>query len=321
MVIVLPLFQTSHLGLCRIMISKSILIFCIVVHYSYFTMAVNLNTNFNITIQTINILLKEFQMKHPIIISTANSITEEIPLLKFLHRNRHFCNMYGTLYSDEKIHISKDFTQSAIIFVKKPYVNITEQLSYFPTKMPTIVMLSEKEFFPDTKLNIDQEIYFFEIQTMQLYESYSVNNKDFRIMLGAIAQKTKTFEWKENVNSNFVKRRSNFHGLILRGMAEFSGDYLNADPIYRTENNYFANNKTYLVNGYIYGLFYDIFREIEDHLNFTTLLYKNEEEVWGYVYPQPNGTYLGTGIVGDVFFQRADLGILIKSNLRFRIVM
>ena len=127
-------------------------------------------------------------------------------------------------------------------------------------------------------------------------------------MLGAIAQKTKTFEWKENVNSNLIKRRSNFHGLILKGMAEFSGDYLNADPKYRTENNYFSNNKTYLVNGYIYGLFYDIFREIEDHLNFTTLLYKNEEEAWGYIYPQPNGTYRGTGVVGDVFFQRADLG-------------
>ena len=124
-------------------------------------------------------------MKHPIIITSANSITtEEINLLKFLHQNGNFCNMYGILRSLEKIHISKDFTQSAIIFVKKSYVNITEQLNYFPTKMPTIVMLSKKEFFPDTKLNIDQEIYFFVIQTMQLYESYSINNKYFRIMLG-----------------------------------------------------------------------------------------------------------------------------------------
>ena len=144
--------------------------------------AVNLNANLN-TIQTIKILLKEFQMKHPIIITSTNSITEQIPFLKLLHQNGDFCNIFET-NSDEKIHISKDFTQSAIIFVKKSYVNITEQLNYFPTKMPTIVMLSKKEFFPDTKLNIDQEIYFFEIQTMQLYESYSINNKYFRIMLG-----------------------------------------------------------------------------------------------------------------------------------------
>ena len=299
--------QYSDMHYC-IMVSKTILIFClVVVNYSYSTK----NTKLNST-QTIQILLKEFQMKHPIIITSANSITtEEINLLKFLHQNGNFCNMYGILRSHDKIHISKDFKQSAILFVKNSYVNITKQLHHFPAKMTTIVMLYKKEFFPDTKLNIDQEIFFFEIQTMQLYESYSINKKDFRIVLGAISQKTKTFEWKENVNSNLIKRRSNFHGLILKGMAEFSGDYLNADPKYRTEKNYFSNNKTYLVNGYIYGLFYDIFREIEDHLNFTTLLYKNEEEAWGYIYPQPNGTYRGTGVVGDVFFQRADLGTTI----------
>ena len=70
-------------------------------------MAVNVKTNLNTT-QTIQILIKEFQMKHPIIITAANSITiEEISLLKFLHQNGNFCNMYGILRSHEKIHISK----------------------------------------------------------------------------------------------------------------------------------------------------------------------------------------------------------------------
>ena len=85
--------QYSDMHYC-IMVSKSILILClVVVNYSYSTMAVNVKTNLN-TIQTIQILIKEFQMKHPIIITAANSITiEEISLLKFLHQNGNFCNM------------------------------------------------------------------------------------------------------------------------------------------------------------------------------------------------------------------------------------
>ena len=44
-------------------------------------------------------------------------------------------------------------------------------------------------------------------------------------------------------------------------------------------------------------------------MNFSTIQYKNKENAWGMIYPQSNGTFHGTGIVGDIFFKRADLAV------------
>ena len=52
----------------------------------------------------------------------------------------------------------------------------------------------------------------------------------------------------------------------------------------------------FVVNGYTYGLFQDVLEELESKLNFSTLLYKNKKDEWGFVYPQSDGTFRGTGI-------------------------
>ena len=33
------------------------------------------------------------------------------------------------------------------------------------------------------------------------------------------------------------------------------------------------------------------------------------------IYPQPNGTFHGTGIIGDIFFKRADLAVAPLGNV------
>ena len=48
---------------------------------------------------------------------------------------------------------------------------------------------------------------------------------------------------------------------------------------------------------------------LQTRLNFSTSLYKRKEAAWGMIYPQPNGTYHGTGMIGDIFFKRADLAV------------
>ena len=78
-------------------------------------------------------------------------------------------------------------------------------------------------------------------------------------------------------------------------MTEFSGTQMNARLSYIDEAPYFENNKTYRVNNYTYGMFHDILQLMENQLNFSTTLYKRKDAVWGYIYPQPNGTYIGTG--------------------------
>ena len=79
-------------------------------------------------------------------------------------------------------------------------------------------------------------------------------------------------------------------------MVEFTGSMVGADPDYVNKAPYFPNNQTYLVNGYTYGKYNDVLETLQSQLNFTTDLYKRKETAWGYIYPQPNGTYIGTGI-------------------------
>ena len=92
-------------------------------------------------------------------------------------------------------------------------------------------------------------------------------------------------------------------------MTEFSPIRMEANPRYLNEAPFFPNNKTYLVNGFTKGIFQDVLEMLQDKLNFTYDMYKREEVSWGQVYKYPNGTIIGTGIVGDVFFKRADMAV------------
>ena len=49
------------------------------------------------------------------------------------------------------------------------------------------------------------------------------------------------------------------------------------------------------VNGYTYGIFNDVLEALQSQLNFTSNLYKRKKTAWGYIFPQPNGTFTGTG--------------------------
>ena len=50
-------------------------------------------------------------------------------------------------------------------------------------------------------------------------------------------------------------------------------------------------------------------QELESQLNFTTGLFKRKPGGWGYVYPQNDGSYKATGMIGDIFFKRADIAV------------
>ena len=99
------------------------------------------------------------------------------------------------------------------------------------------------------------------------------------------------------------------------GMTEFSGTQMNARLSYIDEAPYFENNKTYRVNNYTYGMFHDILQLLENQLNFSTTLYKRKDAVWGYIYPQPNGTYTGTGI--NFFCIKTAFITLVKDTFIF----
>ena len=147
------------------------------------------------------------------------------------------------------------------------------------------------------------------MKTQEVFESYQINNRNVNRKLGELQQTTKSFQWEHGVSSDFIKRRSNFYGLVIKGMTEFEGMFMNARLSYLENALFFPNNQTYHINNFIYGVYHDILTIIERQLNFSTILYKRKKEAWGYVYPQPNGSYVATGIVGDVFFKRVDIAV------------
>ena len=117
------------------------------------------------------------------------------------------------------------------------------------------------------------------------------------------------FKWQKDVNPDFIKRRSDFHGIVLKGMVGFFGwDMFAADSRYMEKAPYFRINETYQVNGFTDGLFHDILMTLQDRLNFTTVLYKRKKDIWGFINSE-NGTYEGTGMIGDIFFKRADIAV------------
>ena len=48
-------------------------------------------------------------------------------------------------------------------------------------------------------------------------------------------------------------------------------------------------------------------QELESQLNFTMALFKRKGGGWGYVYPQNDGSFEATGMIGDIFFKRVDI--------------
>ena len=223
-------------------------------------------------------------------------------MLKTLFKNDKFAQM---VYNIEEIPITKNVLQNdVVIFVTtKMMGNQFQTLQLLIEALEgqyMIILMSEKEeiyneLYEKLEIQINQPIYFYKMPTKELFETYSINNQKIKRKLGFISSKNTNFFWESNISSNFMKRRSNFHGLTLKVMVEFSGSSMNVDPTYIEKSPYFSNNKTYKVNGYTYGIFNDVLETLQSQLNFTSNLYKRKKAAWGYVYPQPNGTFRGTG--------------------------
>ena len=88
--------------------------------------------------------------------------------------------------------------------------------------------------------------YLYNQDTQEIFEKYVINNQIIKKKLGQL--KENIFKW--TVNTNFIKRRSNFHGLVLKGMVEFSGFDMNANSSYQTSAPYFAGCIMFQIRNY-----------------------------------------------------------------------
>ena len=244
----------------------------------------------------LQIILEEFEFDNPYIVKSINFV--EVKLLKAFFKNNKLVRICKNIH--EIPNSTKEIIQKALVYMNEnePKIEDIQQRLKKQDHVELILMLTDNKFneiYETLEVEIDQPVYFYKISTQEIYEKYLINGKDIRRKLGSISQHSQ-FLWENDLNPKFTKRRANFHGLKLKAMVELSGSDMVADPAYVDKAPYFPNNQTFLVNGFIYGKFHDVLETLQRQLNFTTDLYKRKEVAWGYIYPQPNGTYRGTGI-------------------------
>ena len=256
-------------------------------------------------------IIDEFELDNLHLIGSLNEIN--LPLMKPLFANGVFLHISSDIHQPLQ---KKSNTTSAIVFLSY-HQNVTEK---FHLELPdnpyfNLILISHGHQFEELlnaiaiQTKINQKIFIFKKNSQEFYEAYTVNNFVVKKKLGEIDVITNQFQWEVNINPNFIKRRSNFHGLLLKGVVQFSGLDMNANASYLVNAPYFSSNGTYEVTGFTYGLFNDVLDILQDCLNFTTVLYKRKEVAWGYIYPQPNGSYVGTGLIGDIYFGNADIAV------------
>ena len=123
--------------------------------------------------------------------------------------------------------------------------------------------------------------------------------------------------WHEN--PVLVNRRSNFQGLHLKGIVEDYGYWAKVNSSFITEAPYSNKNEKYLITNHVTGIVIDILNVLGSKLNFTIDHYLRKDRQWGNIFNHPNGTSEGIGIVGDIYFGRADITstTLTVTGLRF----
>ena len=163
-----------------------------------------------------------------------------------------------------------------------------------------------KEMKETLEIQINQEIYFLNENTNEVFELYEINNVKVFRTIGVIEENLQ-FMWKEN--PNLLERRKDFQGIQLIGMteAEQRSIFWNATDLTKETTPYFSNNDTHLVNNIVHGTYIDVLKFLESKHNFSVQLFKRGDESWGSVKMHPNGTLEAKGMLSDLLLKKADM--------------
>ena len=170
-----------------------------------------------------------------------------------------------------------------------------------------LVLLSPNELIPDEDVRINQQIYFL-TSSLEVFERYLINEDIILQKLGNYSNSI--FVPQQNVEQNFFKRRKNFHGSNLIVLTEpYYGIDFDMQEVAKNAD-YFPSNDTYDVTKYVKGPGYEILKNLETSLNFTTTSYRRRSGGWGTPIIFPNGSVdLEEGMVKDLIFGKADMTV------------
>ena len=167
--------------------------------------------NFNFD-EDIMVLQNEFHIQHPTILTTSKSTS----LMKKLFPE----NNYIKTVKKDDLKMAKIY-QNLIFFIDD-WLSLQDlQSLLIDLESGLLIFPNDSQFYDaylSIEIRIDQKIYFYKTRSQELFESYQINNREIKQKLGIVDRITKKFVWEHGIiNSDFITRRSNFHGLILRG--------------------------------------------------------------------------------------------------------
>ena len=105
----------------------------------------------------------------------------------------------------------------------------------------------------------------------------------------------------------------------MKGLVGYQTSFMEWPINHNPERKYVKDGKTFLsVNGYTFGTFNDVVTILEERLNLSIDLFRQETEEWGDAYVDLNGSIVTTGLVGDIYWKRADIAATSMSFTRSR---
>ena len=250
-------------------------------------------------------VLNEFQMNHPTIYSDSVGASTNL-LMRNLSMKGQYCKIHLQYH-----HVWDGNTQSQNnLVIAEEYEDIINAFEEVKGYSETFVILARQNILQDVlktiKVDINKKVFIVDQSTYDSYEVYSINNHQIIRKLGKFHHRTKDFIWENSIEKDFVERRSNFHGMSLKVMTEATGNDVILEQNWKEKATFFESNQTYSVTKFTRGAFHEILITMQKELNFTADLYKRKDNGWGQVYPQKDGSFQASGMVGDVFFGRAD---------------
>ena len=252
----------------------------------------------------IKILLSELGIKHSNIIRSS-SHNKDKTLLKELS--------YLENYSKSLWIKDVDMENKNIVLINSNEIrqqDIQQFLNHNLFHKMLIIDIDGTLSSEELSINIGQEVYFYDKTTAEVLEAYDINGLKIKRVLGYYQDKNKSFTWTSSKNQNIFRRRGNFHGLKLKAMVEHFYPTAIIDKKYIEKARFFKSNQTYLMNGFVKGIYIDILEHLQENLNFTTTLYKRKDVSYGKIIDWKNGTITGEGMISDIFFKRADMIII-----------
>lgn len=168
-------------------------------------------------------------------------------------------------------------------------------------------------------IKINQMIFFLNITSQLLIEMYNINGYIVTNQVGKFVKSRTKFSSNSRIN-NLIARRSDFHGQTLIAVVEKQLPFNVFETGFENKAKFYPENSTYEIRGFTSGLFFEVLQLLEKELNFTAMVYKRKDSVWGGPDPKlPTGW---NGMVSNLLDNSADIivGSLTMTSTRFEAV-